>query len=218
MTQSPHVFTTELRVPFTSRYLLHLPEGHAERDDWPLVVFLHGSGERGDDIDLVRKHGLPRLLSEGLDLRAVVLSPQCPAGQLWSTQVHGLVVLIERLTESHRVDRSRIVVTGLSLGGAGACELVGYAPDRFAGLAPICGPWTDLFVTAESARVPTWVFHGDADDVVPVTESYQLVEAIRGFGGDPRLTVYPGVGHNSWDAAYGDPELLMWLLRQRRVD
>src|SRR5690606_9474621 len=105
--------------------------------------------------------------------------------------------------------------TGLSLGGAGAYELVSHYPGLFAAVAPICGPWTRLFVTEETARVPTWVFHGDADTAVPVDESQRLVGEIERRGGDPRLTVYQGVGHNSWDLAYGDPELLSWLVERK---
>lgn len=212
MAQTDYQFSARLELAVAARYLLYLPDGHAERDDWPLIVFLHGSGERGDDVALVREQGLPRLLDEGLSLPAVVLSPQCPAGQLWTRQLPAVRALIERTVENHGVDSRRIVATGLSLGGAGSYELVASYPELFAGVAPICGPWTRLFVTRESARLPTWVFHGDADTAVPIDESLRLVDAIRREGGEPRLTIYPGVGHNSWDPAYEDPELQSWLV------
>lgn len=216
MKQTEHRFTAKVELDVATNYLLYLPERHEERDDWPLIVFLHGSGERGDDVSLVLKHGLPRLLEEGLKLPAVVLSPQCPEGQLWTRQLFAVKALVDRVATDYRVDKRRIVVTGLSLGGAGACELVSLYPATFAALAPICGPWTRLFATDESARLPTWVFHGDADPVVPVEESHELIEALEAKGGEPRLTIYPGVGHNSWDLAYGDPELRSWLVKQRR--
>ncbi len=217
MPRSAHSFEARVELDVSSRYLLYLPEGHAHRDDWPLVVFLHGSGERGDDLDLVREHGLPRLLDEGLSFPAVVLAPQCPAGQHWTQQLQTLGALVDDVAADYGIDRARIAATGLSLGGAGCYELVGLYPERFAAVAPICGPWTWLFVTDETARIPTWVFHGDADDVVPIEESERLVEEIRQRGGDPRFTVYPGVGHNSWDPAYAEPELLDWLVAQRRT-
>ncbi len=216
MTHTEHQFSTRLELNVSLRYLLHLPKGHAESDGWPLVLFLHGSGERGDDVSMVRRHGLPRLLEEGLELPAVVVSPQCPADQLWTPQVPALRALVDKVAAEHRVDRSRVAVTGLSLGGAGAYELVARYPDAFAAVAPICGPWTWMFVTEASARVPTWVFHGDADRVVHLEHSERLVAAIRERGGEPRFTVYQGVGHDSWDRAYSDPEVLAWLLEQRR--
>lgn len=216
MAQSRRHFAAKVELDVALDYLLYLPEQHQQRDPWPLIVFLHGSGERGSDLSLVAKHGLPKLLAAGSSLPAVVLSPQCPAGQLWTPQLPALKALIERCIEEHGVDPARVTVTGLSLGGAGAYELVSAHPDMFAGVAPICGPWTSLFVTRASARLPTWVFHGDADEVVPVKESHQLVESIRAHGGDPLLTIYPGVGHDSWDRAYADTELRDWLVSQRR--
>jgi len=216
MAQTAHRFTERVELDVASNYLLYLPDDYREREDWTLIVFLHGSGERGDDIALVRKHGLPRLLAEGLSLPAVVLSPQCPAGQLWSRQLVAVKALIDRVAAHHQVDRQSVVATGLSLGGAGAYELISNYPGLFAAVAPICGPWTWMFVTDQSTHLPTWVFHGDADEVVPIGESLRLVEELRARGGEPRLTIYPGVGHNSWDQAYGDPELLAWLVQQRR--
>ena len=216
MTQTANEFTTTIEHRASLNYLLYLPDDHERHDDWPLIVYLHGSGERGDDVDLVRVHGLPRLLDEGLMLPAVVVSPQCPSGQLWTRQLPAVKGLIDRLVLRHGVDPKRIAATGLSLGGAGACELVSLYPETFTALAPICGPWTRLFVTPETAKIDTWVFHGDADTVVPIQESQMFIDAIRAHGGSPRFTVYPGVGHNSWDPAYADEELLSWLTLRRR--
>ncbi|HZJ08616.1 MAG TPA: PHB depolymerase family esterase, partial [Trueperaceae bacterium] len=128
MPQTEQIFTARLQLDVSLRYLLYLPDDYQERSDWPLIVFLHGSGERGDDLALVRNHGLPRLLGDGLTLPAVVLSPQCPAGQLWTRQLSAVRALIERVATDHSVDRDRFVVTGLSLGGAGAYELASAFP------------------------------------------------------------------------------------------
>lgn len=214
MPQTERHFAARVELEVSLDYLLHLPEGHEQRDDWPLIVFLHGSGERGSDLSLVTKHGLPRMIAAGHSIPAVVLSPQCPEGQLWSQQLPAIRALVGRLIEDHGVDAGRVTVTGLSLGGAGAYELVAAYPTLFAAVAPICGPWTALFVNPEAAQVPTWVFHGDTDTVVSVEDSHRLVEAIRSHGGDPQLTIYPGVGHNSWDPAYEDSGLIDWLLEQ----
>ena len=215
MPLTDHAFTTRLELDVSLRYLLYLPTGSPDRDGWPLVVFLHGAGERGDDLSLVLKQGLPRLLHEGLEIPAIVISPQLPDGQLWTRHLPAVHALVERIASEHDVDRDRITATGLSLGGAGSYELVSSYPDVFAAIAPICGPWTVLYVTETSARVPTWVFHGDADQGVRVEDSHRLVEAIRQRGGDPRLTIFPGVGHNSWDPAYQDTDVLEWLLQRR---
>ncbi len=218
MPLSAQHFSATIELDFSLDYLLYRPERDGGGERLPLIVFLHGAGERGSDLALLDRQGLPRLLSEGLELPAVVIAPQCPAGQLWSPQIPAVSALVGRCVDELGIDRDRISVTGLSLGGGGACELVGSDPGSFAGLAPICGRHTASFVTEEFAAVPTWVFHGDADEVVPIDESYELVEAIRAHGGEPRFTVYPGVGHNSWDRAYEESDLLDWLLAQRLSD
>lgn len=215
MSQTAHEFSTQLQLDVSLRYLLHTPSNKHEGAGHPLIVFLHGAGERGDDLSLVLTQGLPRLLHEGLDLPAVVVSPQLPDGQLWTRHLPAVRALVEQVATEHGVDRDRITATGLSLGGAGSYELASSYPDTFAAVAPICGPWTVLYVTEQSARIPTWVFHGDADQGVRVEDSHRLVEAIKRRGGEPRLTIFPGVGHNSWDPAYQDTDVLEWLLRQR---
>lgn len=177
-----------------------------------LVLCLHGSGERGIDLDLVEVHGLPRLIADGLEYPAVVLAPQCPEGDRWTDHLPALHTLTLAVAGEYGVDPSQLAVTGLSLGGEGAYRLVMAYPQTFARAAPICGPGPWHGVTPAAAAVPTWVFHGDADDVVPVDHSLELVEEIRRHGGDPRLTIYRGVGHASWRPAYEDAELLDWLV------
>ena len=216
MAQTDHVFTTEMVTRVDLPYLLHLPENVEARRDWPLIVFLHGSGERGADLSLVRREGLPQRLDEGLELPAVVLSPQCPDGQVWAQQYPAVMALIDAVTERVGIDPDRVVLTGLSLGGAGIVHLAATHPERFAALAPICGPWTFYYVTPEVARLPLWAFHGEDDPVVSVDDSRKLVARVRELGGEARLTTYPGVGHGAWRPAYADEALLEWLLRQRR--
>jgi len=216
MTQRAHTFETELVTPVRLPYLLHLPEGVEARRDWPLILFLHGSGERGDDVDRLRSQGLPRRLAEGLELPAVVLSPQCPDGQVWAQQYPAVMALLDDVAARVGVDPDRVLLTGLSLGGAGVVHLAATHPERFAALAPICGPWTFYYVTPAMARLPLWAFHGEDDPVVSVEDSRRLVAAVEALGGHARLTTYPGVAHDAWTQAYASAELFDWLLGQRR--
>jgi len=216
MTQVAHTFETELVTPVRLPYLLHLPEGVEARRAWPLIVFLHGSGERGDDLERVRRQGLPRRLDEGLDLPAVVLSPQCPDGQVWAQQYPAVMALVDDVMARVGIDADRVSLTGLSLGGAGVVHLAASYPERFAALVPICGPWTFYYVTPGMARLPLWAFHGEDDPVVSVEDSRRLVAAVQALGGDARLTSYPGVAHDAWTNAYATDELFDWLLAQRR--
>lgn len=216
MPQTPAGFETTLSTPVALRYLLYLPDDHATRRDWPLLLFLHGAGERGDDLDRVRRHGPPRLLGEGAAWPLVVVSPQCPAGETWWEHLRTLAALIDDVVARHGIDEDRVLLTGLSLGGMGACRLAAAEAQRFAALAPVCGtaPWS---LAPERLRhLPVWAFHGEEDEVVLPDESRELVAALRALGGDARLTLYPGVGHAAWEPAYADPELLDWWLAARR--
>jgi predicted peptidase len=216
MTQAAHRHTTSLTLDVDLPYLLHVPDGDPPASGWPLVLFLHGSGERGRDADLLRLQGLPKRLEEGLAFPALVVSPQCPDGDVWPQHFPALLDLLDAVAARHGADPDRVVATGLSLGGAGTVHLVAAHPERFAGLVPICGPWTWYYANAAMARLPLWVFHGSADQVVSVADSRRLVARVRELGGAPRYTEYPGVGHDAWTPAYADPEVLDWLLAQRR--
>jgi predicted peptidase len=216
MPQTPAAFATTLATPVALRYLLYLPDDHATRRDWPLLLFLHGAGERGDDLDGVRRHGPPQRLDAGAAWPMVVASPQCPAGETWWEHLPTLAALIDDLVERYGIDEDRVLLTGLSLGGMGACRLATAYPRRFAALAPVCGtaPWSIL--PDRIRHLPVWAFHGADDDVVPAAESRELVAALQALGGDARLTLYPGVGHAAWEPAYAAPELLAWWLAARR--
>jgi predicted esterase len=213
------------------QYLIDVPEKYDQfTANIPLILFLHGSGERGDDISRLRDTGLPKLVGArnevflqgmfkpGSNLWRpypgfILLSPQCPAGEWWSAQQ--LVELIDQVSGTYRVDRSRIYVTGLSMGGYGTWELAEEFPGRFAAIAPICGAGNP----GNAARLkdlPAWVFHGERDTVVPFQRSVEMVEALKRIGGRVRFTAYPETGHNAWDRAYKDPDLYEWLLKQKR--
>lgn len=198
-------------------YLLHLPpRHHGGSGGWPLVLFLHGAGERGDDPVAVLRAGFPARLRDDPAFPAVVVMPQCAPGKTWLDYEGALLELLDEAERHLATSPRRVHVTGLSLGGMAAWYLGARHPERFASIVPICGsvpPFPD-FPQAVGAlrRTPVWAFHGVEDPVVPVAHTLVLVEALRRAGGHPRLTLYADLGHVSWDAAYADPALVGWLL------
>ena len=197
-------------------YLLHLPDGHGEGDKkFPLVLFLHGAGEQGDDVQRVAKHGPPKFAKAGQDLPYILVSPQCPAGDWWSADKTR--PFLEAMVAKHDADPDRVYVTGLSMGGYGTWSLIGEIPDKIAAAAPVCGGGEPAKVGPLNG-LPIWAFHGDADPVVPLSQSERMVEAAKENGGDVKLTVYPGVKHDSWTQTYDDPEFWKWLLSKNRSD
>ena len=197
-------------------YLLYLPEEYDDGDEkWPLMVFLHGAGERGSDLEMVKRHGPPKLIAEGQKLPFIVASPQVPEGQRWD--VDFITGLIDELEEKYRVDEERIYLTGLSMGGFGTWALGSKDPGRFAAIAPVCGGGDPRNVCALK-DTPTWVFHGSLDQVVPLERSSEMVRALESCGGKVRFTVYPTAGHDSWTETYANPEFYEWLLMHRLDD
>ena len=203
----------ERTLEISMKYLLSLPKEYEQRDSWPLLLFLHGAGERGDDLNLVKKHGPPKLIEEGQEFPFIVLSPQCPRNRWW--EPFELAALLDEIVEKYQVDQDRIYVTGLSMGGFGTWSLAAYQPDRFAALVPICGGGEPI-MTRLFRPIPAWVFHGAKDPVVPLERSTIMVEAMKKAGGDVKFTIYPEAGHDSWTDSYANPELYEWLLQQKR--
>ncbi len=205
----------EVTRTMTGDYLLYLPDGYAEgTDDWPLLLFLHGAGERGADLELVKTHGPPKRIASGDTFPFIVVSPQAPPNQGWD--VDFLTALLDEIEETHRVDASRVYVTGLSMGGFGTWDLAIAHPERFAAIAPICGGGAPYNACALK-DTPTWVFHGALDSVVPIARSVDMVAALERCEGDVRFTVYPMAGHDSWTETYDNPELYEWFLTQRKT-
>lgn len=197
-------------------YLLILPSGYEESaGPWPLMLFLHGAGERGDDLDLISVYGPIKRVKDGTDLPFVIVAPQCPDYSTWSCELTSLAALVGQVAATHRIDQDRIYVTGLSMGGMGTWALTARYPDRFAAAAPICGSWLPE-IAPRISRLPVWTFHGEDDDNIPISHTEKIVTALRELGSTVRFTRYPGVGHNSWIPAYDDPELYEWLLAQSR--
>jgi len=185
---------------------------------WPVILFLHGAGERGTDGARQAGVGIgPALMRFPWRYQAIVVMPQCPPGVQWSPpELEGALAALDAVLESARVDQTRVYLSGISMGGFGAFALAARYPSRFAAVVPVCG-WVDAAIMARPlARMPMWVFHGADDDIVPVAYSREMVAALRAAGNvDLRYTEYRGVRHNSWDMAYADAELPGWMLRQR---
>jgi predicted peptidase len=207
--------TFSRKVTIGCGYLLFLPADYARsRKKWPLLLFLHGSGERGNDLNLVRKNGVPLIVEKEPDFPFVVVSPQCAENKWWSVEM--LAGLLDKVEKDYRIDKNRIYVTGLSMGGYGTWELAVEYPDRFAAIAPVCGGGNPL--RARRIRhLPIWVFHGAKDEVVPLAKSREMVSALRKQGSKVRLTVYPEAGHDSWTKTYQNKKLYAWFLSHQRV-
>ncbi len=196
-------------------YWLYLPPGYHQnpRQQWPLLLFLHGSGERGTNVEAVLKHGPPKLAQNGRQLPLIIVSPQCPPGQWWSPRL--LNRLLDKVCAQYRVDQNRVYLTGLSMGGFGTWSLAASAPERFAAIAPICGGG-DPATAPKLRHLAIWVFHGAKDKAVPVEKSQEMVDALKAVGANVRLTIYPDAEHDSWTRTYDDPQFWEWLLAQRR--
>ena len=201
-------------------YLLFTPQRATGGRRPPLILFLHGSEERGRDLELVKRHGMPRVVADDPAFPSVVVSPQCPAGARWHQYLCTLGALLDDVVARCGVDPDRVYLTGLSMGGYGTWHLAARYPDRFAAIAPICGGGLRSLGFPEKVRVlrkvPVWAFHGARDQNVPVEETQRLVDELRACGGDVRLTIYPDAGHDSWTRTYADPRLFEWMLAQRR--
>ncbi len=227
-------------------YLLALPAGYdaAAEKRWPLLLFLHGAGERGSDVWLVAKHGPPKLLrgeappppdetpeararreaaAKALTENFIVVSPQCPAGIWWDDD--GIGALLDEIIARHKVDEGRLYLTGLSMGGYGTWSYAMKNPGRFAAIVPICGGGEPSIVRrmarqrkAELTSLAVWVFHGAKDPTVLLEESEQMVAALKRAGTtELKFTVYPEAKHDSWTETYANPDLYTWLLRHERA-
>jgi predicted peptidase len=208
----------------TIHYLLFTPaEYETDERRWPLLLFLHGLGECGNnELDRVKIHGPPKLVETRPDFPFVLVAPQCPpppggiedVPKAWKAEQ--LIKLVDHICDQMRIDRSRVYVTGLSMGGFGTWRLVAAYPDRFAAAAPICGGGEPQGMATSLRRIPIWAFHGERDSVVPLARSREMVDAVSAAGGRVRLTVYRDVEHDSWTRTYDNPELYDWLLSHRR--
>ncbi|WP_292590717.1 prolyl oligopeptidase family serine peptidase [Mesotoga sp. UBA5557] len=202
-------------------YLFSLPlQYNSEGSDWPLILFLHGAGERGDDLRLLKKHGIPKVVDEMTDFPFITVSPQCPENDWWLNRLQDLRFLVDSIVEQYRVDSSRLYLTGLSMGGFGTWHMAVEYPELFSAIAPICGGGLEILGfperVAEIKDLPVWAFHGEKDNIVSIEESRVLVRTLKEFGAHPILTIYPDAGHDSWTETYSNPELYEWFINNRK--
>jgi predicted peptidase len=205
------------------KYTLFVPPSYKGDSEFPLILFLHGAGERGDDGAKCAKIGLGtgiRKYKGGeKEFPFFAIFPQCKQGENWSANgkaARNALEILAEVQKEYKIDANRIYLTGLSLGGFGTWSLAAAYPEKWAAIVPICGGG-DPKNAEKIKNLPCWCFHGDADKSVNVQRSRDMIEALKKAGSEPKYTEYPGVGHNSWDKAYGTAELYKWLLEQKKL-
>ncbi len=203
-------------------YQLFLPSAYdaSEKEKWPLIIFLHGSGERGDNLEVVKAHGPPKLVENNPNFPFIVASPQLESNEKWGPDM--LNKMLSKIKKQARIDNSRIYLTGLSLGGYGTWVWANHSPQHFAAIAPVAGS-SNIFNDTKPIDpcslkgIGIWAFHGDNDTVVDPSGSFDMVQNARRCGLPARLTIYPNTGHDSWTQAYNDQALYTWFLQHHKV-
>lgn len=196
------------------RYWLYLPAKHDGKTKLPLLMFLHGSGEKGDDLEVVKKHGPPKVCTTQPDWQFITVSPQCAKDKRWEADL--LAKLVDHVATQQNADEKRLYLTGLSMGGSGTWSLIAKNPDKFAAAVPMCGRGNES-AAEKLVSLPIWIFHGAKDTGSPVSLSQTMFDAIKKAGSEKiKLTIDPNAGHDCWTKAYGDPDLYKWLLEQHK--
>lgn len=213
--QSQQSFKKKIQITVSAKYLLYLPVdyGRDKKKRWPLIVFLHGSGESGDNLDIVAKHGPPQLIAEGKEFPFIIVSPQArSADRGWDNDM--LNALLDTIMKNNRVDKDRVYLTGLSMGGYGTWSFAIAHPDRFAAIAPVSagGNASKVYKLKD---VPVWVFHGALDTTVPLQEDQNMADALKKAGGNVKFTIYPDLGHDCWTQTYENQKLYDWFLKHK---
>ncbi|MBR6558432.1 MAG: dienelactone hydrolase family protein [Clostridia bacterium] len=206
---------------FELKYLISTPDGFdKEKEKLPMIVFLHGAGERGDKCTEMLCHSIPKIFMSGHaapcpDLRVITLCPQCPQDMIWDPLLLFVKELIDEVAEEYNVDQDRISLTGLSMGGFGSFQLAALFPERFSALAVCCGGGME-WRAPRVVDMPIRLYHGIVDSVVPVERTISLEKALKSFGNTPETFLYEGVDHDVWDIAYEQTDCIEWLASQVR--
>ena len=213
--QHPQHIETQLVKTVAYDLLVYTPKTiREEKKLWPMIIFLHGSGERGNDPSRLKVHSLPKIIDKDEEFPFIVVSPQCPDGKRWNAE--SLNAMLDEVLTKLPVDTNRIYLTGLSMGGYGTWKFAIAYPERFAAVAPVCG-WGHLEDVEKLKDKPVWIFHGAKDDVVPPSESEKMVKFLEKFGSTKmRFTLNPNANHNAWDATYSNKELYDWFLQHTK--
>jgi predicted peptidase len=211
--QHVHGFEKEITRTVNGQYLLYLPKNYDSARKWPLLMYLHGGMGRGDDIEKMKWYPVVKMCYDNDSLPFIVLSPQCPEGETW-TDHEMLIALLDEIVSEYAVDRARIYLAGYSMGGQGVWFFAYMYPDRFTAIAPMSGIGNKLWAS-KLKHIPVWVFHGAQDQLIPVAETHEMVEAIRAEGGNIRASIAPGRGHSP-PTMEEHEELFKWFLEQKR--
>lgn len=204
---------TTVQLQVHTNYLVVLPDGYDATTKYPLIVFLHGIGERGDDIHIVARSGGPIEKVKELGLKVILVAPQCEKDKWWNADA--LDAVFDKIVADYPIDLSRIYLTGLSMGGFGTWDYITRHPGRVAAAIPIAGGGDPTKVAAIK-DLPIWAFHGAKDNTVKIEKSQAMVDALKALGSKVEFTIYPEGGHSVWNEAYADPKLYEWLLAQRK--
>ena len=200
------------------RYYLYFPPNYSQTSEegFGLLLFLHGGGESGEDLETVKRNGPPKVLRDGTEYPFLLLAPQNPHKRKW-WNVYAINELLEKMVAEHNVDRDRIYLSGLSRGGSAAWDMAVQYPEKFAALTVVCGMAPAPYADWLDKRTAIWVFHGADDKVIPVQESDNMVRKLKELDYNVKYTRYEGVGHNSWIQAYKTPGLYDWMAEQSRI-
>jgi len=217
---SDNNITTSVSLSCNLSYRTYFPENYNHRKTkLPIVFFLHGVGERGENLDLVETHGIPKLIKNGKNFPFITVAPQCPFNQWWSRfeMIKSLINLVEEVVQKNDVDNSRVYITGLSMGGFGTIALANERSDLFAAALAVCGG-ADFNNFNSLKNMPLWLLHGSNDDVHPASYSEKIYNKLKDINTEVKLTIYDGVDHNSWDITYENSDIYNWLLSKQKQD
>jgi len=199
-----------------SKYVVFVPKDYDGTTEFPVILFLHGSGEVGTDGEKQTKGGIAKAIRDKKqNFPFITVMPQASTKSWGATSISGkrALIILDQVEKDYKTDKKRVYLTGLSQGGFGTWSLAAAYPNRWAAIAPICGGGSPK--SAKKIKdIPCWCFHGDADTSVSVEKSREMIKALKDVGADPKYTEYPKVGHNSWDKAYATAELYTWFLKQ----
>ena len=212
------IVRAEVNLPYEISFRTYFPEGYElSNEKFPIVFFLHGVGERGNDLDLVETHGVPKLIKNNKRFPFITVAPQCPLFEWWSRpeMTKSLINLVEQVTQTYKADKSRVYLTGLSMGGYGSIALANKRPDLFSAMISVCGG-ADFDNFENLKKLPIWLFHGSKDDVHPASRSEKIYNQLKEINPEIKLTIYDGIDHNSWDITYDNDDIYDWLLSKSK--
>ena len=216
---APNLIDAEMETVTTETlsYYLYYPDDYETQPEkeFPILLFLHGGGESGDSLVAIKRNGPPKMIVEGKQFPFLILAPQNSHPKKW-WNTRAVNQLLDSIVSTNRIDKKRIYLTGLSRGGGAAWEMAVQYPDKFAAMAVVCGMTPVPYADWIDKQMPIWVFHGEEDKSIPISESENMVDRLKSMGYDVKFTRYPGVGHNSWIQAYKTEELYHWFMEQER--